>query len=186
MKTFREFLQQLNEEPMLDTWTPGTKKYIPAKTSGKERHLGKIGPYTITHSKHEYLSRVHIMHNGESVGHIPYTKHKKQLMMLGTSLHPDHRGKKALVKGLMAKTYMMLADKTGHTIRSDSVQTKGGRSIWRQLAKKKRVKFASSVAGKTSKLQRYDPKKHEKLVYGRSAGDKHYLYLHPRKTTAKA
>ena len=183
MKTFREFLQQLNEEPVLGY---GDSEHYPESAHGTKR-MGKIGPYEIRHrgTKSGY-GIVHIMHNGESVGHVPYNKHKKQIIPRGPSLHPSHRGKKALVRGLMAKTYMMLADKTGHTIRSDDGQTKGGRHIWRQLAAKKRVKFAEEQWGKKPKMQQYDPAQHEKLAYGRRTGYKHHLYLHPRKTTAKA
>lgn len=184
MKTF---LQYITEEPVLDY---GDDRYYQESPAGTER-MGRIGPYEIRHrgTKSGY-GIVHIMHNGESVGHVPYNKHKKQIIPRGPSLHPDHRGKKALVKGLMAKTYMMLADKTGHTIRSDDKQTKGGRHIWRQLAAKKRVEFADNRPDpyddvetgrrKPPKMVPYDSKQHEKLAYGRRTGHRYDLYLHPK------
>jgi hypothetical protein len=191
MKTF---LQYITEEPVLDYHDDTYYQESPAGTA----RMGKIGPYEIRHRYKSGYGIVHIMHNGESVGHVPYGTHRGHIIPHGPSLHPDHRGKKSLVKGLMSRTYMMLADKTGKTIRSDDAQTKGGRHIWRQLAAKKRVEFsdeglhrdkmvASLIAGREPRIPRqpYDPEQHEKRAYGKRTGFMVQLYLKPRKPKTK-
>lgn len=156
-------------------------------------HIGRVGPYKVIHVPDDMGDAdsgvFHIMHRDTRVGYIPYGVHSRDtIQMEGPNLMHTHRGAKAKVKNLMPKVYGLISDKTKKRIMSDTLQSKGGASIWRRLAGMRKVTVKHYNPDELPKYRitgRYIPDKHEKIVYDRTHGTDYALVLHPRRGKKK-
>lgn len=188
MKSFAQYISE--DMPAISRSQP---KGYDDKAYAAPTHIGSVGPYKVIHILDDILDGgsgvFHIMHKEKRVGYIPYgVQSSDTIQMEGPNLMHKHRGTKAKVKNLMPKVYGLISDKMKKRIISDTLQSRGGASIWRRLAGMRKVTVKHYNPDELPKYRikgRYIPDQHEKIVYNRTHGTDYALVLHPRRGKKK-
>ena len=139
MKSFKQFLKE--DFPMMEPSSRHRGHTFTARIpDGPSTKLGRIGPYEVHH--HHEIDQVSVQHKGKQVGVMDIANiGKGRISIVMPEMHRKHSGKNALVRNLVPKVYSMIADKIA-PVESGTVQTPGGRSIWRRTAKMRTVTVA--------------------------------------------
>jgi hypothetical protein len=171
----KRFLQHLSESrhvlsedmPTVDDGGRAPGFYHSTRPSTPE-HLGNIGPYQVHHFEEHPSGEgeaITVHHEGKQVGVFPIyhqgRRSGRKIVSVDTpNLHPDHRGKKARVRGLASQVYAMIADKFGGVISGHS-QTPGSQSLWRNLARMRKTTLVSD--SKRKSMSNFGHSDHPKL-----------------------
>jgi len=195
----KRFLQHLSESrrvlsedmPVVDDDGRAPGFYHSTRPTTPE-HLGNIGPYQVHHFEEHPDGEgeaVTVHHEGKQVGVFPIyhagKRSGRKIVTVDTpSLHPDHRGKKARVRGLASQVYSMIADKFGGVI-SGSIQTPGSQSLWRNLSKMRKTAVVNDSRRKT--MSTFGHKDHPNLKLNSDvASDYDYYHREARDSTPRS
>jgi hypothetical protein len=147
MKTFKQFMTEIFVTSAMGSVVRHNKLNNDSIVKNHDlHHTSKMGDYDISHATHKKdktQTATFIHHKGEHVGTIYGQAHpdeKKGFVVNKTSLSKEHQG-----KNLMAKTYAHLATKHDHEIHSDTIQSFGGHSVWKNLHKIPGVKVSAHL-----------------------------------------
>lgn len=187
MLRFKQYLSEsrrvLSEDmPIVSGQGERPMGYHYSTTSSMPEHLGNIGPYQVHHfEEHPDVGgeAVVVHHDGKQIGVFPihYDSRRSGRKIIGVdvpNIHPEHRGKKAKVRGLASKVYAMIADKFGGVISGNS-QTPGSQSLWRNLAKMRKATVVNDSRRKS--VSSYEHAEHPRLKMSTSNVED-YRYYH--------
>ena len=180
MKTFKQYLSEM---PVERPWA-ASRRYVHSTKPNADpntkhiAHLGNIGSYEVHHIQDNMgADTVTVHHEGKQIGVFPLVdggrRNGRSIVAVDTpNIHPSHRGGNAKVSGLGAKVYGMIADRFGGVI-SGPTQSAGSRSLWATLAKMRQVSAVdtSQRKNKIATIDKYNPDKHDSIVYNDKFGE---------------
>jgi hypothetical protein len=136
MKTYRELLEDI--ELVTGVGRVSRQENDAMQDEFDRIHKKKLGKIHKDYSIHKSGRDFFITHDKSKkvVGHFASDapSSKKQLRVSSLGIHPDHT-KKKIGHSLAVAAYKHLHGKHGYEIHSDTAQTPGGASVWRELMK---------------------------------------------------
>lgn len=179
-------------------------KYIDSRRGEAQyKKIGNIGPYEVHHVPSEYIGsqgdifRTHhimVTHRNKPIGAVNFSEEPAyatktfelpaHIVAQGPIFVPRHSGSRSNIHALPSRVYQMVAKHFNMPIVSGFTQSRGGQSVWANLAKIGKVSAINTHTGE--KISHYIPDnpEHVSAAYpqtdrGQQSGHYWFMMHHP-------